>query len=87
MRWIGSRLAKPLFTVLFAASLAFGVTGSFAQAEAAAPPAAACPDDGWSINAGNCGSPEFCNLKCQGRWFEGGDCIGGPEGNCCVCRA
>jgi hypothetical protein len=83
MRTIGNRIATPLFALLFTASLAFGVSSSFAQARQEG----ACPDDGWSINAGRCTTPEYCNLKCQGRWFEGGDCITGTEGNCCVCRA
>jgi hypothetical protein len=83
MHRIGNRLGA----LLFAASLAFGVTSSFAQAGRVPPTAGACPDDGWSISAGACTSPEMCDLKCKGRWFEGGDCISGIEGNCCVCRA
>lgn len=83
MQRIARRITTPLFALLLTASLAFGVTSSFAQAERVGE----CPDDGWSINAGRCTTPEFCDLKCQGRWFEGGDCITGIEGNCCVCRA
>lgn len=80
---IGNRIVTPLLAMLFAVTLAFGVTSVFAQPVQAS---GACPDDGWSINAGRCTTPEYCNLKCQGRWFIGGDCIQGIEGNCCVCQ-
>lgn len=85
MRRIARRITTPLFALLFAASLAFGVGSSFAQAERAAPAAATCPDDGWSINAGACASQLLCRQKCQGRNYLTGDCLGGIEGNCCVC--
>jgi hypothetical protein len=85
MRRISNRIATPLFALMFAASLAFGVTSSFAQVARLAPVAAACPDDGF-ISAGPCISPEHCDERCRRRGFIGGDCIVGPEGNCCVCQ-
>lgn len=83
MRRIGNRITTPLFSLLFAASLAFGVTSVFAQADQGE---GRCPDDGWSYLAGYCSSPEYCNLKCLGRYYSSGECIAGPEGNCCVCQ-
>lgn len=85
MRRIGNRIATPLLAMLFALSLAFGVTTAFAQVGRLAPVAAACLDDGF-IAAGPCISPSHCDDRCRRRGYDGGDCIGGIEGLCCVCR-
>lgn len=85
MRRIARRIPTSLLALLCAGSLAFGVSSAFAQAERAAPAAATCPEDGWSINAGQCASQLLCREKCQGRNYITGDCLVGDEGNCCVC--
>lgn len=85
MRRIGNRLARSLFAVLMAVALTFGVSTAFAQVDRTAGAVAACPDDGWSHEAGYCGSPEICNQKCVGRYYAAGACMGSPDGNCCVC--
>lgn len=82
MRRFTNRVTGSLFGLATAAALAFGGTTVFAQA----PAAGACPDDGWSTNAGYCPSTADCMAKCQGRWFAAGDCISDPiNGPCCVC--
>jgi hypothetical protein len=86
MRKIGNRLATSLFVLLFAASLGFGVTTSFAQAERMAPAAAACPNNNDNL-LGNCdGYTLTCEIRCQNRGYTTGDCIGDQNGNCCVCQ-
>lgn len=85
MRRIGNRIAMPLLAMLFALSLAFGVTTAFAQPGPAGGVQAACEDDGF-ISAGPCISAEHCNTRCRNRGYIGGDCIGGPDGLCCVCQ-
>jgi hypothetical protein len=86
MRKIGNRLATSLFALLFAASLGFGVTTSFAQAERMAPAAAACANNNDNL-LGNCdGYALTCEFRCQQRGYVTGDCIGDLSGNCCVCQ-
>jgi hypothetical protein len=82
MQRFTNRATRSLFGLATAAALIFGGTTAFAQAASAG----ACPDDGWSTNAGYCPSEEGCALKCQGRWFATGTCISDPvNGPCCVC--
>jgi hypothetical protein len=82
MRKIGSRLATSLFALLLAASLAFGVTSSFAQADRGAPAAAVCPNNNDNL-LGNCSST--CDLRCREHFYTSGACISDQNGNCCVC--
>lgn len=85
MRRIGNRVVTPLFSLLFAASLAFGVTTSFAQAERVNPDPFSCPNN-YDNLLGDCdGYPEVCNFRCQQRGYVAGDCIGSVQGDCCVC--
>jgi hypothetical protein len=82
MRRIGNRLATPLFALLFAASLAFGVTSAFAQADRVAPAAAVCPNNNDYL-LGNC-SPT-CDQRCLDHFYTSGACISDQNGDCCVC--
>jgi hypothetical protein len=79
MRRIGNRLVAPLFALLMVASLAFGVTTTFATPGQAL----TCPNDPptW---LGTCTSDEHCTNKCR---FYGGDPIGDctSRPGCCVC--
>jgi hypothetical protein len=86
MRRIGNRLAAPLFALLLAASLAFGVTTSFAQAERPAS-RLACENNGDDLLGSCSGFALPCDFRCQQNGYIGGDCIGGIGGDdCCVCR-
>ncbi len=77
MRTIGNRLMAPLFALLLAASLTFGVTTTFAQPREAPP----CFND--PPNAlGSCSSQEECQRKCD---FYGGQPIGDCIDGCCFC--
>jgi hypothetical protein len=85
MRGFTNRVSGSLFALVTAAALAFGGTTAFAQVDKRAASVAACPDDGWSTDAGYCGSPENCDLKCKGRYYAAGACMYSPDGYCCVC--
>lgn len=86
MRTIKNRIIMPLLAVLFATSLAFGVTSTFAQAEPASPAPLACPNNNDDL-LGDCdGFPEVCAFRCQQRGYITGDCIGDASGDCCVCQ-
>ena len=86
MRRITDRIAPPLLALLIAASLAFGVTSTFAQAGQPLPHARACANNTDDL-LGDCGGlPEVCAYRCQQRGSVTGDCIGDASGNCCVCQ-
>jgi hypothetical protein len=86
MQTIARRITTPLFALLFTASLAFGVTTSFAQAERVTAAVPSCPNNNDDL-LGDCdGYPEVCDFRCKQRGYDGGDCIGSIEGDCCVCR-
>lgn len=79
MRRIGNRLAAPLFALMLAASLAFGVSTTFAAPASAG----ACPNDPPNF-LGTCTSDADCTQKCR---FYGGDPIGDCTSlpGCCLC--
>lgn len=77
MRTLGNRLVAPLFGLLLAASLAFGVTTTFA-APSKAPPCLNDPPHA----LGTCSSQEECQRKCD---FYGGLPIGDCTNGCCTC--
>lgn len=86
MRRIAHRMAPPLLALLFAASLTFGVTSTFAQARQPQLAPLACPNNNDDL-LGDCGDfPEVCAFRCQQRGYVTGDCIGDASGNCCVCQ-
>lgn len=80
MSTISNRITTPLFSLLFAASLAFGTSTVFAK-----PPAAAdCPVDYGSGAIGlACTVNSECTTPCNNFdiWSTGGHCRGG----CCRC--
>lgn len=82
MRRMGNRLATPLFALLLAASLVFGVTSVFAQAAQTAD----CPFDGVNF-VGACYSNEHCTDLCV--MYNGGYPVTQGEcwtNGCCTCR-
>lgn len=80
MRRTGNRLVRPLFALLFAASLAFGVTSSFAQANSKE-----CLYDPPGF-LGACFSNEECTERCIAAGGFAGECSNPPGGpRCCFC--
>jgi hypothetical protein len=80
MQRISNRMMAPLFALLLAASLAFGVGSALAQPAAAA----ACPYNPGSGQIGvSCTVRANCTAPCQAAYpgSPGGVCSGG----CCVC--
>jgi hypothetical protein len=79
MRRIGNRVAAPLFALLLAASLVFGVTSAFATPAKAM----SCTNDPPTF-LGTCTSDSHCRDKCR---FYGGDPVGDCTSvpGCCIC--
>ena len=79
MRTSANRLFAPLFALLLAASLTFGVTAVFAQV------GAPCDYDPPTI-LGACSSEAECDDDCAQHGGFQGDCIVSSDGStCCLC--
>ena len=78
MQRIGNRIAAPFMGLLFAASLVFGVSSAFAQADFS------CKNQPPTL-LGACISPASCQSRCEAQGGFQGDCISGASGLCCVC--
>jgi hypothetical protein len=80
MRKTGSRIVTPLFSLLFAASLTFGVASVFSQADAKE-----CMYDPPTF-LGACFSNEECTERCIAQGGYAGECSQMPDGKkCCFC--
>ena len=80
MRRTGNRIVGSLFTLLFAASLLFGIRTAFAQPIAEN----ACRYDPptW---LGACISPSSCHSRCLAQGGFQGECISNGSELCCTC--
>lgn len=75
MRQTANRITAPLFALLFAASITFGVNSVFAQVQAP------CDYDPPTV-LGYCATEEECDVNCWGHGGFDGTCT---TSNCCIC--
>ena len=79
MRIIRNRFVAPLFALLLAASLTFGVTAVFAQV------GGPCDYSPPTV-LGACSSEQQCDDRCAAHGGWEGDCVVGPNNStCCLC--
>ena len=79
MRTIRNRFIAPLFALLLAVSLTFGVTTVFAQV------AGPCDYSPPTV-LGYCSSEAECDWNCAAHGGWEGDCVTGPNNTkCCLC--
>lgn len=75
-----STITRPLFALLFAASLTFGIRTAFAQPASGG----ACKNEPPTF-LGVCISEEDCDFRCIAEGGFDGTCMQRPDGACCIC--